>query len=327
MISPLSVIVALLLLQRTAGFGSIPKAFKRLVRATATSSNLHMLKDRYFDRLGFSKEEAEALATRPTKANLDRIVEAHLATITFDNLSQHGLPFTASVDANKNARKVLDEKRGGFCFELNGLLGELLLELGYAVKRVPAIVHSSENEFRGRATHIILIVTVEGERYYVDVGFGEPPIHPLKIELDAIQETPEGTISRLIKCPDDDEAVVLQWKQGEDWSPRLKWNSDHPGQELPAFHEGLEVVLGEESIFAEKLIVCKINRKEKVSLAGNRLKITSPRFGPDSQATVEELGSLKEVQRVLEERFGVPSAQGLGMGRSKKADPAMWAWM
>lgn len=314
--------------RRSAGFTPIARTFHRQFTAT-TASSCNMLQEKYFDRLGFTKDEVESLSEL-NKENLDRIIEAHLANITFDNLSQHGLPYTASLDMEKTKRKIIDERRGGFCFELNGLLGELLLELGYTVKRVPAIVHSAEEGFRIRATHLVLIVSTpekEDDQWFCDVGFGEPAINSLRYELDAEQETPEGMVSRLVNCQEDSDSVILEWNREGEWLPRLKWVFDHPGQVLSLFREGLDVVLGESSIFYEKLIVCKIDRNKKVSLAGNSLKITSPRFGAASKAEVKDLETPEAVQKTLEEMFHVPNADLLDLEKSKKAEPGMWSWM
>ena len=283
-----------------------------------------MLESRYFNRLGFSEQEGEALRV-PSRENLATIVEAHLQRVTFDNLSQHGLPFTASLDRKKTAQKILDEKRGGFCFELNGLLSELLLELGYPVKRLPAIVHAgSDVGFRGMPTHMILIVTASENEWLVDVGFGEPAIHPLKYELNIEQWTPDGMVSRIIKCADSNVDAILEWKKDETWSPRLKFQWEHPGQDLAAFQNGLDYTLSKTSIFYQKLIVCKINRNEKVSLAGTRLKRTAPRFGLDSKVEIKELGCEEEVKRILEKEFGVLDAAPLDLSKSKTADPEVW---
>lgn len=288
----------------------------------------NMLKTRYFNRLGFPRESVD-LVSVPSKENLDKIVETHLNHVTFDNLSQHGLPFTASLDTERTARKILDERRGGFCFEVNGLLGELLLELDYPVKRVPAIVHAGPKiGFRGMPTHLVLIVRASGHDWFVDVGFGEPAIHPLKYELDIEQETPEGMVSRVIRYTDDSNreknVAILEWRKDGAWAPRLKWEFDHPGQELAQFEAGLNATLDESSIFHQKLIVCKINREEKVTLAGTRLKRTSPRFGPESETKVEELESEEEVKKVLKDLFGVPDAAPLDITRSVKAEPEIW---
>ena len=235
---------------------------------------------------------------------------------------------------------------------MNGLLAELLVELGYpTVKRVPAIMYvGGDIGFRDRPTHVILIVTTkpEGEEWLVDVGDGESAIHPLKHELNAVQQTPEGMISRIVryvenledkKCGDDDGAaasdddisstttnlVLLEWKIKGQWAPRMKWEYYHPGQDMDDFHIGLEFVLRDTSIFAQKLLVCKLSREEKLVLAGTRLKRTRPRFGAESTTIVEELESDDQVRQALEEHFDVPDASTLDLSRSKMAHCEIWS--
>lgn len=270
-----------------------------------------------------------------SKENLEKLVEAHLSMVTFDNLSQHGLPFPPKLDVKALTNKILDNKRGGFCFELNGLFAELLLELGYHVKRVPAIVYaSSEIGFRHEPTHLILIVSTPSAEevtmeWVVDVGFGEPAIHPLQYTMNIEQKTPEGMISKLIQCKEDPHSVELHWKPhtSDNWIPRLRWDWKHPGQELSDFQSALDVILAESSIFSQKLIVCKITRDEKISLAGTRFKRTSPRFGPDKVETIEQYESLEKVQSVLKEDFEILDSEGLDLTQSKKAASEVWSQM
>ena len=292
-----------------------------------------MLRSRYFDRLGFSDEEANALSNnKPSKESLDKIMEAHLKEINFENLSQHGLPYAPSLDMKYTAKKVLDEQRGGFCFELNGLLAELLLELGYNVKRVPAIVHVADIGFDHMPTHLVLVVSVPGkediEEWFVDVGFGEPAIHSLHYELSTVQQTPEGMTTRMVACPKDSDCAILEWKKegldDEHWVPRLKWKFQHPGQPLEEFQPALEEVLKETSIFHKKALVVWIDRNQKVSLSGTKWKRTSPRFGPNKQVTVKQFGSFDEVKEVLQKDFGVEAADKLILTRSIEADPEVW---
>lgn len=286
--------------------------------------------DRYYSRL---KLDPSTLCSGASWKKLAAITEAHLSEITFDNLAQHGVyGGKASLDSEKTARKILDETRGGFCFELNGLLGKFLLELGYNVKRLPAYVYNPElGCYPPNATHVILLVTVQNDDslWYVDVAFGEPAIHPLKYVLQESQETPEGMISRLVHT--EDNYIALQWLKNGVWVDRLRWKRDSMSTDKPLsdFQPSLEIVLNDESIFSKKLLVCKVSRTEKLTVTGNRLKVTTPRFGPESKQTVEEFDSVDDLRGILETRFGIPmaSTNGLDMTKSLIASSEVWSEM
>lgn len=179
---------------------------------------------RYFKRLGLDPSKLDA------KATLDKLKilhERHLACIPFENASQHGLDHAAALDVQQTAHKILDRTRGGFCFEVNGLLAAFLVELGYKVVQVPAQVYGGTH-FDVVPSHLVLIVTChDGTVVYADVGFGEPPLHPLLYDVsgDVEQVTPEGMRSKLVRQTDEQgEAVYLYWFKNGEWIPRLRWN-------------------------------------------------------------------------------------------------------
>lgn len=286
--------------------------------------------DRYFSRL---KLDPLTLCSDASWKKLAAISEAHLSEITFDNLVQHGVHGgKACLDSEQTARKILDESRGGFCFELNGLLGKFLLELGYNVKRLPAYVFRPDlGCYPPNATHIILLVTLQSDDslWYVDVAFGEPAIHPLKYVLQESQETPEGMISRLVNTEED--FITLQWLKNGVWNDRLRWKRDAMSTDKPLsdFQPSLEIVLNDDNIFSKKLLVCKVTRTEKLTVTGNQLKVTTPRFGPESKQTVEEFDSVDALRGKLETRFGIPmaSTEGLDLTKSLGASVELWSDM
>jgi len=367
-----------------------------MASTTSSSSSsffdgLPPLTDQYLKRLGFVDDDdcdgsADEITARLTLDNLRRLQERHLATVPFENLAQHGAVGGPQVlDVERIADKILDRGRGGFCFELNTLFGAWLEQLGYDVVWVPSIVHAGGPDgFSGIASHVVLIVTIPTkdnyqtklERYYVDVGFGEPPLHPLRYDVlvdDASlpssggdgaliteeQITPDGMKSRLeLERNNDDkeggDSVVLYWRSNGEWTPRLKWSyaasvldksggveGRHRRYPLDQFQFGLETVLKESSIFAQKLIACLITRERKLTLAGNRLKVTGPpRFPPaggeadetdetagSHNVSVETVGTADGVRRVLEDRFGIPlsETEGLDLSKSLAADPSVWS--
>jgi N-hydroxyarylamine O-acetyltransferase len=122
--------------------------------------------DAYFKRTGYAGERD---ATLPA---LNAIVRRHTETIPFENLTPlTGRPVDLSVEALQ--RKIVDERRGGYCFEQNSLLSNVLRQLGYRVKGLAARVmwNLPETTVLPR-THMVLLVELEGVPHIVDVGFG-----------------------------------------------------------------------------------------------------------------------------------------------------------
>lgn len=301
------------------------------------------LRERYFKRLGIRPGQ---LDNNPTLSNLKVLVEAHLNTIPFDNLAQHGaVGGPAVLDVSTTATKLLDRGRGGFCLELNGLFSVLLQELGYSVLRVPGHVYTADGFFRDEPTHLFCIVGVpvdahgddggqdnahgQERRYFVDVGFGESPLEPLLYEMDTPFVTKEGMESRFVEEPTD-ETVILQWQKEGSWAPRLKWDRRHAelafadSPALTDFAPLLSNVQQEDSNFSRKLVVCIISKDRKTTLAGNRLKLTTPRFGPERTVTVHEID---DIQGLLETKFGMPlsETEGLDLDKSTKAPKEVWS--
>ncbi|MFO0767878.1 MAG: arylamine N-acetyltransferase [Nitrospiraceae bacterium] len=95
---------------------------------------------------------------------------AHVLTVPFENLNIHlGQP--VSLDPDDLFRKIVHRRRGGYCFELNGLFALLLEDLGFSVTRLAARVLYGAVGDRPRS-HQVLVVKMEGQVWLVDVGFG-----------------------------------------------------------------------------------------------------------------------------------------------------------
>jgi arylamine N-acetyltransferase len=143
----------------------------------------------------------------------------------------------------------------------------------------------------------------------VDVGFAEPPLHPLAYVFDEEQVTPEGMTSRIV-VKEDKKNVELEWYKDGEWRPRLRWEVDAPfcTSALPAasLSEMLELVCDPAYNFSAKLVVVRLTRDVKQTLAGNIHKRTDPpRFGEGCHVTPEEVGSLEQVRELLNEEFGI----------------------
>ncbi|MDF1836421.1 MAG: arylamine N-acetyltransferase, partial [Planctomycetota bacterium] len=144
--------------------------------------------DAYFARIGDSGARGPDLAT------LRRVVEAHARTIPFENLDilrGRGI----SVELADIERKLVHEGRGGYCFEQNSLMEQVLQGLGFDVQAISARVRiKSPRSFIPARTHMFLRVCVGGEDWLVDVGVGGlTPNAPLRLVLDEPQDTPLET--------------------------------------------------------------------------------------------------------------------------------------
>lgn len=123
--------------------------------------------DAYLERLGFDNRPA------PTKENLDALVYAHQTHIPFETVGVHRTEGTPDLDQDALYRKIIEDGNGGYCFELNKLFEALLSALGYDVRPVLSRVVRGR-EGRMPINHRGTLITLDGEQYSVDVGFGGP---------------------------------------------------------------------------------------------------------------------------------------------------------
>ncbi len=139
----------------------------------------------YLQRIGITHAIGE-----PTLALLGELQIAHLMHVPFENLHafhRRGV----RTDIEWSYAKIVDERRGGWCFELNGCFGELLRQLGFTVDFVSCQVWElALAEWGPLNDHLALIVHLKGQRWFVDVGFGDCCIHPLLVVEGEVAAVP-----------------------------------------------------------------------------------------------------------------------------------------
>jgi N-hydroxyarylamine O-acetyltransferase len=122
----------------------------------------------------------------PTADTLDALQQAHLLAVPFENLDIHlGRPII--LDHDSLFDKIVRQRRGGFCYELNGLFAILLQQLGFDVTLLSARVTTADGGFGPEYDHLALLVQLE-ERWLVDVGFGDSFHRPLRLDEPGEQE-------------------------------------------------------------------------------------------------------------------------------------------
>jgi N-hydroxyarylamine O-acetyltransferase len=131
--------------------------------------------DAYLERIGYIGDRA------PTLANLAALQYAHLHAVPFENLHVFHR-CGVRVGEDWSYRKIVEQRRGGWCFELNGGFAGLLRRLGYDVTLLSCRVFiESAGALGPDLDHLALEVAVEGTDVLVDVGFGDNVLSPLPI--------------------------------------------------------------------------------------------------------------------------------------------------
>lgn len=170
----------------------------------------------YLSRLGLAEIPRNA-------AGLRALQSAQLRAITFENLD----PLLGLVPDLTPAAvwdKLMVRGRGGYCFELNGLLGRALAALGFPARRVMARVR--RGEAIGARSHLAWIVEADGREWLTDCGFGGPaPVFPLLLETGLEQEA-AGVRFRLTHYETHGE-IALERLGPQGWFPLYGFDRAH----------------------------------------------------------------------------------------------------
>ncbi|GCC43583.1 hypothetical protein chiPu_0027380 [Chiloscyllium punctatum] len=261
----------------------------------------------YLSRIGYRG------ATEPSLENLKAIHQQHLLAVPFGSLAIHcGEHIELVLPAVY--QKVVIQRRGGFCYELNGLFSWLLQGLGYQVQLVSGRVRNSFTQRLGPPRdHLLLLVRVgeggEHCHWLCDVGFGNSFRWPLPLE-DGHLERQENGLFHL---------RLTSSRGGGDWQlRRYPLSSPGPTAEPDAtlyafsteprawgdframcrYHQ-----TSPSSIFACKSFCCLHLPGGLITYRGRRLIETEFSAEGDRQATRELTD--EEIPRVLKERFGI----------------------
>jgi len=128
----------------------------------------------YLNRIGLTGP------LEPTLATLTAIHRAHLLSISYENLDIH-LGRRLDLDRGRIFDKLVNHRRGGWCYEMNGLLSWALERVGFDVTLVAGAVRQDGLGKDAEGNHLVLIVRLD-RPYVVDVGFGDGFLEPLPLE-------------------------------------------------------------------------------------------------------------------------------------------------
>jgi N-hydroxyarylamine O-acetyltransferase len=160
----------------------------------------------YLARIGYVGD------LQPTPSTLERLHLAHAIAIPFENLDIL-LGRGIQLDLESLQRKLVANRRGGYCFEQNLLFASVLEDLGFDVTMLSARVRYGATVVRPR-THMLLLVTFAEERWIADVGFGgEGLLRPVRF-VAGEESTQFRWIYRIVE---EGRHHVLQSKRADGW--------------------------------------------------------------------------------------------------------------
>ncbi|HVE81962.1 MAG TPA: arylamine N-acetyltransferase [Myxococcales bacterium] len=253
----------------------------------------------YLGRLGVQPPAAAAPLDEPFLRGLHR---AHLRAVPFENLDIHlGRPIRLEPEALFH--KVVHERRGGFCYELNGLFGWLLEQLGFSVTRLSARVYSSTGALGPEFDHLALRVDAGGGRPLLcDVGFGEGFLEPLPLEPG---ESWDGRAAYRLSASGGDWLYERR-AAGGGWEKEYAFTLVPRRMEeflqMCAFHQ-----TSPESPFTRKRVCSIATLEGRLTLSDGKLIETR-----GEERTVTPVAEAGAEAALLRERFGVtlPRAKG-----------------
>jgi N-hydroxyarylamine O-acetyltransferase len=205
----------------------------------------------------------------PTPQTLQALHTAHMLTVPFENLDIPDRPII--LDEAALFDKIVTRRRGGFCYELNGLFAALLRALGFDVMLLSARVARANGDFGPEFDHLTLLIDLE-QRWLADVGFGDSFRAPLR--LDEPGEQPEGARSYRL-THDEQRWLMLQRDADADWEPQYAFTLQ------PRRHADFAAMChyhqtAPESTFTQKHICSRATPDGRVTLSDMKLIVTTP---------------------------------------------------
>jgi N-hydroxyarylamine O-acetyltransferase len=259
-------------------------------RAMASDS-MSLSLSNYLARIGFEGEPHADLET------LRRIHRLHLEAIPYENLDVQ-LGRTVGFDVDAIYRKLVLSPRGGWCYEMNGLMAWALERIGFNVTRLAGAVVRDKVGDESIGAHLALCVQLEAP-YLVDVGFGDGLIEPTPIKVGSVRQ--DEFDFRL-------EPVDGSWwrfhNQPHGGAPSFDFQvAEAPKERLERRCEWLQSA--PESPFVQNAVCQRYRKGELAALRGRSIKIVR-----GIEVEKRTIDSIQEYASVLGDVFGIELPAG-----------------
>ncbi len=251
----------------------------------------------YFRRIGYGGEAMPSLAV------LQDIHWRHVTSIPFENLDVI-LGRSIALDPAAIAAKLVAAKRGGYCFEQNGLYLAILREIGFTANALAARVWwGRDGKDLPPRTHMTLKVELDDVAYLCDVGFGGmTPVGPLRWAFDAAQKTTHETyrLRELREGPAAGE-IALEAEIAGEWQPLYSFQP-HAVDPADFNLANWYVATHPTSFFTQAMIVAMPFGDGRHVLQERK---STRRAARDRSETVRQLADRADLGAHLAETFGL----------------------
>lgn len=267
--------------------------------------------DAYLARIGYETDRDGELA--PDLRTLTALHRAHVRAVPFENLDV-ALGRPVPLDLKSLQAKLVERRRGGYCYEQNSLFAAVLERIGFTVNG-----RGARNRSRGAAlppvTHALLVVAIEGEQWLADVGFGwQGPLEPVPLRDGARVEQSGWTFGLV----EEDEGIhVLRSLRPQGWADLYAFSPQtlYPGDFAVMNHYSSS---HPQSRFLGQVVAQRPGEDERRALVRDTLSTVR------TDGVVEERAvPVSELIATLESRFGIEldDEERTGLERLHPAGP------
>lgn len=246
----------------------------------------------YLDRIGLKDNFDANLET------LRKLSVAHMTKVPFENLDI-ALGKSVVLEGQVILNKVVNCRRGGFCYELNYAFGWLLKQLGFNVCFLGAWV-KTRGKYGPPLDHMLLLVDLEEQgKWIADVGFGDSFIEPLPLNGEV--QTQMENQYQLVKTGElqNPQYEMHRQKPGEAFEPRLRF--DLTRYQLANFEQMCHFQqTSPESGFSYKSICSIATADGRKTISNGRYIVTQ-----GSERTEQNIATAEQLQQLLLSEFGV----------------------
>ncbi|MCX6169467.1 MAG: arylamine N-acetyltransferase [Ignavibacteriales bacterium] len=244
--------------------------------------------EEYLNRIGIEKIKP------PSLDFLTELQNAHMLSIPFEDLD---IPERDNIvlDLERIYKKIIPTKRGGFCYELNGLFHWLLTQLGFEVDMLSARVFNHERKDLGpEFDHMTLLVHLE-KKYMVDVGFGDSFRIPLEFPNGELWDV--SGYYKIIRVAENEfdlrRRENYEWRLQYKFSLTLRMFTDF--EEMCKYQQTFP-----DSIFRTRMLCTIATQTGRITLSNSSLTITD-----NGTKTKTEVKNKNEFYNLLKKNFQI----------------------